>query len=704
MLSQPDKNFSDLLVVHDVETDIQHILKEFDKGVTCLKLAQVGNIFYILTTGGIDLDRSSTEVTQDTLEVVSHYDRALSSESKIIKYDASTDTVTDHVAANATYPPQPGSHYYTGFNNAIRTFDWEGIVPDSRGGFKIHGTDLYYRYATDSAFGIAKVSSTGTATALWGINKGDYYNHLKFDFDINTSGDVFFVYVEQSATGSSLHIKKRTAGGTLSDVRTITKTFSQLTDTAAPLPNQGGWFSGIHEVHLDGNTLYISAEIGRCETYYDSSDNLHLTRSQQKGAGSAIYSIDTVNPALSLTLVDGYEFAQEGARSFTSHLNRVYYLESPPEYYKFPRFNPDLSDTFSVGLTENVDVGKGNLKYIDSNGITDTGRMWYGNQPYSVTWVPLLSIAGSLYANVVFSNPDDILKLHSETSRVDNFQWIKYGNNLEFILEELPSGNVYDILQDIAKKLNAIIQVSNNRIELIEREVVEMLLNGGLTASASTLTYDSANLTVPSSGTVLINNEIIGYTGKTATTLTGLTRGIHHTIAAAHADDSAIIFIDTLIEPSDYISLNRNIDINRVYNVIQSPDKILESRDEPSITRFGERVFNLDLGLSRHDRCWTEYIFENYLEELKDVHNIVSLKLSPNFKVRLGDVATLDFNGTITPIRVVEVTYNRDDTTLQFRSIGREIATPVGPVSNYLSDGSGNYYSDGKGNYYGHGV
>lgn len=64
-------------------------------------------------------------------------------------------------------------------------------------------------------------------------------------------------------------------------------------------------------------------------------------------------------------------------------------------------------------------------------------------------------------------------------------------------------------------------------------------LDGSLTAVATTITVLDAS-SYASSGTARVNNEIITYTGTTATTFTGCTRGQYGTTAEAHNDEYAV--------------------------------------------------------------------------------------------------------------------------------------------------------------------
>jgi len=67
-------------------------------------------------------------------------------------------------------------------------------------------------------------------------------------------------------------------------------------------------------------------------------------------------------------------------------------------------------------------------------------------------------------------------------------------------------------------------------------DYAETLLNGALTASATTITVDSTNQ-FPEQGRLKIEKEEITYTGKTATTFTGCVREARGTVATSHADD-----------------------------------------------------------------------------------------------------------------------------------------------------------------------
>jgi len=73
---------------------------------------------------------------------------------------------------------------------------------------------------------------------------------------------------------------------------------------------------------------------------------------------------------------------------------------------------------------------------------------------------------------------------------------------------------------------------------------VDTQLNGAITAGATTITVDDTS-DFWGSGTIKIDNELIYYGGKTATTFTSLTRGYDGTTAATHNDNATVRLLDT---------------------------------------------------------------------------------------------------------------------------------------------------------------
>ena len=68
-------------------------------------------------------------------------------------------------------------------------------------------------------------------------------------------------------------------------------------------------------------------------------------------------------------------------------------------------------------------------------------------------------------------------------------------------------------------------------------------LNGAIDASVTTITVDST-AGFPTAGSIVIDSETISYTGVTATTFTGCTRGASSTSAASHSDNAVVTSTD----------------------------------------------------------------------------------------------------------------------------------------------------------------
>lgn len=75
----------------------------------------------------------------------------------------------------------------------------------------------------------------------------------------------------------------------------------------------------------------------------------------------------------------------------------------------------------------------------------------------------------------------------------------------------------------------------------------------GIDASVTSVTVDST-AGFPMQGWIRIDSEEMRYTGKTATTFTGLTRGDFNTTAATHADDAVIFYC-----PSDVVDVTTKL-------------------------------------------------------------------------------------------------------------------------------------------------
>jgi len=146
-----------------------------------------------------------------------------------------------------------------------------------------------------------------------------------------------------------------------------------------------------------------------------------------------------------------------------------------------------------------------------------------------------------------------------------------------------------------------------------------------ITAADTTITADDTS-DFKSQGRIIIDDEVISYTGTTATTFTGCTRGEEGTTAAIHLDDAVITERDF------------------VYHFQEDPDDLSNETDETAISDPSVIAYKAAAELSLenaglHDRLIAKY--QIALSQLRKVD-------SPKIKGEFG--AVRDFESTISDL------------------------------------------------------
>lgn len=239
LLSNRSSHIADMLVSYDAIRDTHRILHTFENDVKVHRIARRSRTqYYILTS-------------KDVYDSV-----AESSQIKIYHYNAATNTLTEHVSENDTYPPQLGIHYFVGFENGLYTNASDGIRPEYRGALKWIGNSLYYRYAKDKEFGVARVNASAmTQRLMWETDLGAW-NHLNFAFDVTSGGVVYFVYSVRDSNTTSLVIRRRAADDTVTMVLTETRNHGDFDES-----DQFGGFLGCYEALFHNNQLLMLCPI-----------------------------------------------------------------------------------------------------------------------------------------------------------------------------------------------------------------------------------------------------------------------------------------------------------------------------------------------------------------------------------------------------------------------------------------------------------
>ena len=335
LLSNPESHIADLLVQYNLDSDTYRSLHTFDKDISVHRIARrTSTDYYILSAKAISQDRSAASLPRAIDSTGYTYDStAEGSEIKILRYNASTGTLTEHVDESDTRPAQMGIHYHIGFENALYIDEYEGIVADYRGSFKWQGSNLYYRYATPSEFGVARVNTSGTTTEMIDQAVLNYHNHLNFAFDLTSGGDIYFVYSVGDTDESSLVIKRRTSAGVESTILTDTQDLDALT----ALDDAGGAYLGAHECLYHNSQLYFLAPIQRV-----NEDSGTYTRSREKAAGAVLFSCNVTAATPTLTVVEKWDFVSHSACNLIVYDGAVHYVENPVSATRYKPINTSL--------------------------------------------------------------------------------------------------------------------------------------------------------------------------------------------------------------------------------------------------------------------------------------------------------------------------------------------------------------------------
>ena len=320
----------------------------------------------------------------------------------------------------------------------------------------------------------------------------------------------------------------------------------------------------------------------------------------------------------------------------------------------------------------------GALKRINASGeVEHLGNVWHTDRPYNVFPTRMLSIDGDLHlcAGLRESWMNCCGSTRWQVSKTMGFI-LCYGRTLHYVLPTFqPNGrSIYAALAGLAKSVNATLSFEKNVIMITDRRPFRAVTDGATGTGTADIGFSDANKTFPSSGYLLIGKEILKYTGISGGTFTGITRGVLGSDIENQADASAVLYLDNIIETeglgSPYKRITLQSDTNRIYNVIRDSGGIAEVRDAASIALYGERSYTLDLGLTRHEKVWIERIFASYLEELKDLQQIVNIQTVPDFSLRLGQIVPFFYKGLIYGMRIVSVRYERTATHIKGRTVG----------------------------------
>ena len=247
----------------------------------------------------------------------------------------------------------------------------------------------------------------------------------------------------------------------------------------------------------------------------------------------------------------------------------------------FSGFTDQLRNTYAAAaVTSSAPAAGGTLTVGSTAGFPDTGTIKVGNEhmTYTAKTATTFTIGVKAQDNTTtYTAPtailDGAITATSTTITVDTFpnggfpesgtlligtEHVTYtGFTANSTTRPFPNNNTIEVtftgLTRGANGTTAAIGSDNAAVTLLSEvslvESVESMgletratavNNGaGITAAATSMTVDST-VGFEDSGFIRVGTEVMSYTGKTATTFTGLTRGAGGTTAQIHADDAKI--------------------------------------------------------------------------------------------------------------------------------------------------------------------
>ena len=338
-----------------------------------------------------------------------------------------------------------------------------------------------------------------------------------------------------------------------------------------------------------------------------------------------------------------------------------------------------VAPTTSTEATYDADLGYnvlppalGGLRRINAAGsVENLGNLWYEQRPYNVAATRCLSFDDALHITIGYGNIDEVLRYNSLASHADNYQHLVFGQKLAYVVPTFPvTGTIYEGIADIARKVNLTLSIENNTLSLRNRMPIRAETDGATGTGTGTLSFDKASRTFPASGYLLIDNEILSYTGVASGAFTGIGRGVLGSPILNHADNTKIVYMNYRVPASRLIgTIHETQDTQRISNIIRDSDNNFEARDAVSIAVYKKRQYDLNLGLTHHESAWQESVFAEYLAALKDPHTLQRVRIKPANYIKVHDTFAIRVGALTSGFQVVSLTYGEKSTDIQGRTV-----------------------------------
>ena len=295
--------------------------------------------------------------------------------------------------------------------------------------------------------------------------------------------------------------------------------------SAVPMTGSGTVYTYDYTVHATDNNLYKD---GLATVSLSAVTNLVGTTAATPT--NTTFTVDTVNPVATITSI---------CSTTGDHCTTTGAGLTPQQAYSVSTLAGTDTDTAGSGINVvNISVKDITLnKYLTGTTFTSDTEVYTASTLGTGTWTFDLSHTTL--------NVGDQYEVHAQT--IDNATNSTI-QTLDFIFTNSPP-----TISNVTASQNLTSDVITVNYDVTDNESanttnslfygVGATLNGDITSGASSLTVSNAT-NFPATGTILIDNEIISYTGKSTNTLTGLTRGTGllstSTTAAAHTSTTPV--------------------------------------------------------------------------------------------------------------------------------------------------------------------
>lgn len=588
------------------------------------------------------------------------------SQIRILKFVRSTNTwsIVDDVAGNA---PQIG-FYYSAFQIPEPRGVRYPMLPDTRSSFTIatlsgdkklvyRGKDGIHTYQLDDG-------TKGTLKTIPAASR------RSMDFWIgDTDATTFFAWIVRGANTTHIRI------------------------------DDG---SGTQILNLAGTTAVGSNEINTISDMIYHNDDLYFVlqvNSVQKPGirqDSVGYLVKVDVSAGTLRRLQFYDQFPRAARSPVLHEGEIYYFEGSHYQYQ-PHAAVTDREGELVEESEAYPNRTGNLIKIVGNEVVELG-LWRSAAPKALTVggevdigygrhggtaSPLISDGDNIH---LWTGYGDLTKLNTKlpdgdehpVNSVDNWQWLQHGKALPQRIPVFRTNGkkAWDLMNELARLTNATISYQNGRFSFLPRATRETTLRLDLTDTATSHAAVVDAERFPTSGMVLINDELISYTTKSAdnSDIELLTRGEEQSQATTHQTGDTVLFVDALVfnhpDKKNLGSLRFKPDFLGIYNQLTgkltpvATDKAeVYVENVASVEANDGRARDFDFSLlTSHEKPWARVLLNEYLIEMQQTQFEVSLELPWAPHLKLGQTLVVDQQVVahlrFTPVRILQISHD----------------------------------------------